>query len=90
MSQNNQLCEMCKYFISYIINKIYELKNYYLCIKQKVNDDINDEDEIEEHYKDDISDHDEIEEPYIPGPYDDVYNDQWNHVSYDGYHGYDN
>jgi len=81
--RNSQVCEMCIYFVSCITNKIYEYINYYLCIKQKVDD----EDEIEEPYDDEMPwmyDND------IPGPYDDNVNDQWNHVSYDGYDGYDN
>jgi hypothetical protein len=79
--QNSQVCEMCNYFVNYVTNKIYDCINYYLCIKQKVDD------EIEESYDDDIS---WINNNNLPGPYDDIGNEQWNHVCYDGYDGYDN
>ena len=83
-NQNNQVCDMCKYFVSYTTNKICDFINYYLCIKQKVDDDEYDDDEYDDDapwvkYNDNI-----------PGPYDDLDNDQWNNVSYDGYDGYDN
>ena len=80
--QNNQVCKMFTYFINCVTNKIYEFINYYSCNKKKVDD------EIEEPYDDDMPWNYNNDD--IPGPYDDVYNDQLNHVSYDGYDGYDN
>ena len=80
--QNNQVCEMCKYFVNCVTNKIYEFINYYSCNKKKVDDEIEepyDDDDMPWNYNNDL-----------PGPYDDVYNDQWNHVSYHGNDGYDN
>ena len=70
--QNNQVCEMCKYFISCITNKIYEFTNYYLCIKKKVDDDKN-EDEVKEPYDDEMP---WLYNNDIPYPYDGHENEQ--------------
>jgi hypothetical protein len=77
--------KMCLRLVQSVMNQMWELINYVLCIKQKVDE----EDDADSNY---IVTYDDLFDAYdnMPGPYDDYYDQQWNHSSYDGYDGYDN
>jgi len=76
------ICERCSYFGQSVINRMQEMINYVMCIKQKVDEEDPDEEDPDEYQYDDYDD--------MPGPYDDLNDAQWSNISYDGYDGYDN